>query len=360
MKDEEDIIPEVIAPETNEEAVNTWKVVEENSEIHQSFITPEVIEEDPKEDLVVDTIIEDTKSEVVEETKPTITDDLVLSYLNEKGFDAKNLDDLKPKEIQKLDAETEKYLEYKKETNGSYSDFLQTQKDWSTESKENILLQNLKLENPTLTEKQIERLFQREYGVSEFADDDEITDKEINIERDYQKGLKLLENNKEKYMVRRGSDESIPEEFRKAKELVDNSIKQQEENEIILEQLRNDFQEKTNQVFTKDFEGFKGKVGDEEYSIKPENVEETKKTLSVLSNFDKKFFDEQGKLKDAQGYYKALYFAMNPDKVADHFTKIGMAKQLEIEEKESKNIVVQGNTNIQTGQKITPWKVTEE
>ena len=59
-------------------------------------------------------------------------------------------------------------------------------------------------------------------------------------------------------------------------------------------------------------------------------------------------------------YYKALHFAMNPDKVAEHFIKIGMAKQLELDDKESKNIVVKGAGNIQTGSQVKTWKVVEE
>jgi hypothetical protein len=62
----------------------------------------------------------------------------------------------------------------------------------------------------------------------------------------------------------------------------------------------------------------------------------------------------------SQGYYKALHFAMNPEKVAEHFIKIGMAKQLEIEDKESKNIKVDGVKNIQTGNQAKRWKVEEE
>jgi len=216
------------------------------------------------------------------------------------------------------------------------------------------------LENPTLNDKQIERLFKKEYEIPEFADDDEITDKEIIIERDYQKGLKLLESQKEKYMVPKGLDESVPEDFRKAKEFVDNFTKQQQENQIAYEQTAKDFQAKTDEVFSNNFEGFKVKVGEDEFSIKPENIEESKKTLSDLSNFDKKFFDETGKLKDPKEYYKALHFAMNPDKVAEHFIKIGMAKQLELDDKESKNIVVKGAGNIQTGSQVKTWKVVEE
>jgi len=359
-------VVEVVAEQpAAEEVIKPWTTVDDKPEVHPSFL------EQPKAEEVVEVIEKvvevpaeekPTEEVVIEKEVPLVIDEnVILKELNEKyGFDAKSLEDLKPKEIAKLDPETEKYLEYKKETGRGYQDFLETRKDWSAEPKENILLQNLRLENPTLTDKQIDRLYQKEYVTSEFADDDEITDKEINIERDYQKGLKLLESQKEKYNVAKGLDESIPEDFKKAKEFADSYLKQQEENKVAFEQTAKDFQSKTDEVFSSNFEGFKVKVGDEEFSIKPDDVQETKSTLSDLSNFDKKFFDETGKLKDAPGYYKALHFAMNPDKVAEHFIQIGMAKQLEIEEKESKNIIVDGVKNIQTGSTVKPWRVEEE
>jgi hypothetical protein len=354
-QDEE--IPEVIIDETKtstDEIIQPWKLVGEE---YESPIQQEVVLEE-KEVIIPEAVEE----EVIEKEVPLVIDDnSVLSYLKEKGFNAETLEDLKPKEIAKLDSETQKYLEYKKDTNRSYSDFLETQKDWSTAEKEDILLQNLKLENPTLNTKQIDRLYQREYGYdAEFDDDDVITDKQINIEKDYQKGLVKLEGQKEKYKVVKGFDETIPEDFRNAKEFSDNFQKQQEENKVAYEQTAKDFQEKTDEVYSKDFEGFKVKIGEDEFTVKPENLESSKKNLSDLNNFNDKFFDQTGKLKDANGYYKALHFAMNPDKVAEHFIKIGMSKQLENDEKESKNITVSGSKNIQTGSPIVKWNVVKE
>jgi hypothetical protein len=370
-KNEPAEVVETVVEQPAAEEVKQWAVVDDKPEVHPSFL------EQPKEEVVevIEKVVEVPAEEKPAEEKPAeqpiaplvIDENVILKELNEKyGFKAKSLDDLKPKEIAKLNSKVEAFKKFVEDTNNdSLEAFMATQKDWATEPKENILLQNLRLENPTLTDKQIDRLYQKEYVASEFADEDEITDKEINIEKDYQKGLALLEGQKEKYKVVKGLDESIPEDFKKAKEFTDSYIKQQEENKVAFEQNTKDFQFKTDEVFSSNFEGFKVKVGNEkdgfeEFVVNPDDVQETKKTLSDLSNFDKKFFDESGKLKDAPGYYKALHFAMNPDKVADHFIKIGMAKQLEIEEKESKNIIVDGVKNIQTGSTIKPWKVEEE
>lgn len=367
MKDEEDNVEttptdDVVVEPKAEEVVTTWQVVDDKPEVHTSFI------EQPKDDVVVepkaDDVIVDPKADEI--VTPTIDDALVLNYLKEKGIEAKDFEDLKPKEKIELDAETEKYLEYKKQTGRSYSDFLETQRNWKDEPRENVLKALLKAEKPYLKDSDIELLLEDKYGIEEldeYASEAEKKAnrlKEIALEDDYQKGLQLLESQKEKYMVRRGSDENVPEDFKKAKEIVDNWQKQQKENEIIFEETRKDFQAKTDSVFTKDFEGFKVKVGEQEFSIKPENIESAKSTLSDLSNFDKMFFDENGKLTKPQEYYKALHFAMNTDKVAEHFINIGKALQAEEEDKASKNIKVEGVKNIQTGSNGKKWTVTED
>ena len=340
-----------------------------NTSLEEAFKQKEEVAEEKIDPIVADEPITEVE-EIVEEVEqvaiqPTIDEDTAIKFLAEKkGMTVEEFQDsLKPKEKIELDAELEAYLKYKKETNRSYADFLATQKDFSQEPKENVLLANLKLENPTLTDSQIERLYKREYEYdAEYDDEDVVLDKQINIERDYQKGLAKLESQKEQYKVVRGSDELVPEEYKSAKATVDNWNKQQEENKIAFEQTRQDFEAKTESVFTKDFEGFKVKVRDAEFKVKPENVEFAKKNLSDLSNFDKKYFDETGKLKDPEGYYRALHFADNPDKIAEHFINIGRALQAEDDEKESKNVQTIGQSS-----RITPlvdsgktWKVEKD
>lgn len=372
MKDEEEdkvveTTTDVVVEPKVEEVVTTWQVVDDKPEVHTSFIEQpkdDVVIEPKADDVIVEPKVEEPKADEI--VTPTIDDALVLNYLKEKGVDVKNFEDLKPKEKIELDAETEKFLEYKKETGRGFQDFLETQRNWKDEPKENVLKALLKAEKPYLNDSDIELLLEDKYGIEEldeYASEQEIKAnrlKEIALEDDYQKGLQLLESQKEKYMVRRGSDESVPEDFKKAKEIVDNWQKQQKENEIIFEETRKDFQAKTDSVFTKDFEGFKVKVGEQEFSIKPENIESAKSTLSDLSNFDKKFFDENGKLTKPQEYYKALHFAMNTDKVAEHFINIGKALQAEEEDKASKNIKVEGSKNIQTGSNGKKWSVSED
>jgi hypothetical protein len=74
------------------------------------------------------------------------------------------------------------------------------------------------------------------------------------------------------------------------------------------------------------------------------------------------FFEkETGKLKDPQGYYRALHFAMNPDKIAEHFINIGKSIRAEEEERISKNIKVEGVKNLNT-QSLSKgkWKIEQD
>jgi hypothetical protein len=358
--------------QSQEQQIATWNIVEPTStptegvtrlyeqNTEEQETNSETSTEEQSETQETESEQQETQEEQGNETAQSeIDESKVIDFLKAKGFNAETLEDLKPKEVAELDEEAKKYLDYKKETGRGYKDFLETQKDWQTEDKEVVLLQNLKAENPTLTDSQIERLFKRKYDVSEEYDEDVILDKEIEIEKDYQRGLKLLEDQKEKYMIRKGFDESLPEEVKQKVQAFDSFQKQQEENAIALEKSRADFVAKTESVFSKDFEGFKVKIGDTEFKIKPENVEEAKSTLSDLSNFDKKFFDQTtGELKDPQGYYKAIHFALNPDEVAKHFINVGKALQAEADEREAKNIQTKASQgqSADFSKNVTTWR----
>lgn len=286
----------------------------------------------------------------VPETEPAneITDEAVKEYLKAKGLEFENFEDLKPKEQKKLDAETEKFLEYKEKTGRGYSDFLATQKDWKEESADVAIKQLMKLENPDLTDKEVDFRFNKKFGYDKDLDEEDvIQDKEIEKKVELKKALDFLEKQKEEYMVSKGSlEDSIPEEYKKAKEVLLDFKKQDDENKLVAQKQREEFLSKTDSVFTKDFEGFKTKIGNEEFVIKPEDLTKTKEQQLDIANFQKKFFDNENNLIDAEGYHKSLYGAMNFDKVADHFFNLGKASQAEADEKASKNINMDGTSKV--------------
>ena len=334
---------------------------ENNQPIEVVETVEEVVEETtPETTEVVETTEEaPITEEVIENVQTNIDETAVLNFLKEKGITAEKLEDLKPKEVKQLTPEVEKFLEFKEKTgNSSFTDFLATQKDWSQEPKEIVLMENLKFENPTLNQKQLEFLFKKTYEFDEDIDEEDfVMERQINIERDFQKGLKVLEDRKQEFMVPRGSeDQSIPEEYRNAKATIESLKKQQEEDDKLFSESRADYLAKTEKIFTDNFEGFKFKVGEDELVIKPENIQETRTAQSDLNNFNNKFFDEKtGILKDEQGFHKALYFGMNADKIAEHFYNLGKAKAVEEDDKLSKNI---NNSNVRNIPESNPSKIT--
>jgi hypothetical protein len=289
-----------------------------------------------------------------------LDENLAFEFIKKtRGLDVESIDDLlKPKESKKLSPEVEKFLEFTEKTgNTNYNDFLATQKDWGVESKDVVIKEFLKIENPTLSEKQIDFLYNKNYAFDEeYDDEDVIMEKSINVERDFQKGVKVLDARKEEFMVRKGLDETIPEEYRNAKTEFEKIKQQEQEVDKLIAENRNDFIAKTESVFNEKFEGFKFKIGEDELVIKPENIKEAVKSQSDLNNFNNKYFDENtGKLKDPEGFHKALYFGMNAEKVAEHFYNLGKAKLAEEEDKLSKNITPDSGKKIPTmgGGKIT-------
>ena len=65
---------------------------------------------------------------------------------------------------------------------------------------------------------------------------------------------------------------------------------------------------------------------------------EVKEAQSDLNNFVQKFLDENNNMKDAKGYHKALFTAMNTDKIAQHFYEQGRADALKQSIAKSKNV----------------------
>jgi len=57
-----------------------------------------------------------------------------------------------------------------------------------------------------------------------------------------------------------------------------------------------------------------------------------------VNNFIKNFVDENGTVTDPSGYHKALYAAMNADKIANHFYEQGKADGIKNVVDSSKNL----------------------
>jgi len=98
------------------------------------------------------------------------------------------------------------------------------------------------------------------------------------------------------------------------------------------------FLDKTNQLFSDEFKGFEFKIGDRQLTYKPGNPEQLKKAQSNVTNFISSHVNEDGYLKDANAYHRALSVAMNPEAFAKYFYEQGQADAIGDVTRESKNV----------------------
>lgn len=237
--------------------------------------------------------------------------------------------------------EIEGYLKYKQETNRGLQDYLELQKDLTTIPEEVLIKQKMKLDNPELTDEEINDEFLDIYGYDEDLDEEREVKKKI---RSYKKAhadaLDYYNNLKEQYKVKVEvqSETNAPQDYIELKQLKES----QEAQAKIASENFEYFQAKTNELFSDKFEGFKFKVGEEEIVHKPNSVESVKTNQSNVMNFLNKFLDENGKIKDAESYHKALYVAMNYESILANVYETAKAKAIEQEVKNSKNINMDG------------------
>ena len=101
---------------------------------------------------------------------------------------------------------------------------------------------------------------------------------------------------------------------------------------------RNDFFAKQTNKYFNDFDGFGYKVNDDVIKYSVTDMDKVKNNHSDLNNFIKLHLTEDGYLKDAESYHKALAAAFNPDGFAKFFYEKGKADGISADVKATKNI----------------------
>lgn len=296
---------------------------------------------------------QEESTEVIENNVLTFnSDDDVLEYLKSKE---ELLSKVSKNEVSEIPEDIKSYLDYKNETGRSYNDYLELQKDFSSLPEEVVIKNYIKEMNPEYTDEEVEDEFLDTYGYDEDSDEEREINKKIrSFKKSHSEALKYFDSLKEKYKAPLAvSNESIvPEDYAETKQLIEN-IRGQEE---IGKKQSEYFLQKTDELFSNEFKGFEFKIGDEVISQKVSNIDSVKKDQSNVMNFFGKFLDENGLIKDPEGYHKALYVAMNYDSILQNVYETAKAKAIEEEIKNSKNIDMGGirkaQENIQSGIKF--------
>ena len=252
-----------------------------------------------------------------------------------------------------LPENVEKLVKFMEETGGSVEDFVLLNRDLSKYNDGDLLREYYKQSKPWDSQ-EVSEYMEDNFSYDEDDDPREIRSKKRAFKEELFNAKKFLEGNKEKYYadLKLKKQTDVPQEYKEALEYY-NTYQQNAESS---KQLTESFLQKTDNVFSQDFKGFDFQVGNNKYRYKVNNVNDTKTQQSDINNFVKQFLGDDGQIKDAKGYHKALFTARNADKLAEHFYEQGRADALRQSAKDAKNINMdprqEGVIKTSTGQKF--------
>jgi hypothetical protein len=290
----------------------------------------------------IDTSQIDTRTESEGTQVPELTEEQVLSYIGQRyNKQINSFDELvsERQESEQLPEDVAAYMKYRKETGRGFEDFLKLNKDFNNMDPDTILREYLTSTQNGLDQEDIDTLME-DYSYDEDLDD-ESRIKKVKIAR--KKAIAEAKNyfneQKEKYKLPLESRANglSPEEnegLEAYRQYTQQAKTLQEENE----RKRNWFNQKSDEVFSKDFKGFEFNIDDKKIVFSPGSAAELKKLQSNPMNFINKYLDESGLITDAAGYHKALSIAMNPDRFAKYFYEQGQADATEDVIRKTKNI----------------------
>jgi len=290
-------------------------------------------------------IIEEVTEEVKTETEATVTEKLIDAKI-EEAETGKPM----PENLQKV-------VDFMEETGGDIEDYVRLNQDYSKLDETSLLKEYYKQTKSHLTSEEINFLIEDDFQEHEDDSDRDKRKKKIALKEQVAGAKNHLDGLKSKYYeeIKAGS-RLTPE----AKEAVDFYNKYNEESETNIKkasQQKNTFLEKTNSVFNDEFKGFEYNVGDKKYRYNVKNGGDVKQNQSDINNFVKKFLDNDGVMKDAGGYHKSLFTAMNADAIANHFYEQGKADAIKTSVATTKNINMEPRQGIATSTSGVKFRV---
>ena len=325
-----EVVPDVIKVDLTEkketDAVQTQKtddsdvIIEESKDSGDS---KEVAEEvrDTKEELespiqeITEEEVDEKTTELYEEAEQAVKDQVTQG----KAL---------PENIQSL-------VDFMSQTGGTIEDYVRLNHDYSSVDEKVLLNEYYKQTKPHLDKEEVDFLMEDNFSYDEDLDEPrDIRKKKLAFKEEVAKARKELDAMKDKYYQEIKLRPGATQDQQKATDFF-NRYKQQEENAKTLQQ---DFKAQTEQVFNDDFKGFDFSLGEKKFRYKLQNPSEVGKSQLNVNSFISKFVDKNGAVTDPSGYHKAMYAAMNSDKIANHFYEQGRADGIKNIVDSSKNL----------------------
>ena len=301
-KKEEDAVQEQKPESSVLESVDKSEESGQNTKVELQSVGEENKEETP-------IIQEITEEEVKEEVKETTQE--LQEAVQETNQTGKPL----PENIEKLVA-------FMEETGGTVEDYVRLNADYSNVDNNVLLREYYKKSKPYLDQSEISLLIEDNFQYDEDIDDErDIRRKKLAFKEEVAKARDFLEQTKSKYYDEIKLRPGVTQEQQKAMDF----FNRYNEEQNMRKKQHETFKNQTKQMFGNEFKGFDFNLGEKKFRYGIQNPSQVAETQSDINNVVGKFLDKNGNVTDPAGYHKAMYAAMNADKLASHFYEQGKA-----------------------------------
>ena len=313
-------IPKEEKNETKEDNADDSGVVAESKDAEP---TQEQEEVQPEGETQEAPILEEVTEEEVAEVEEQIEEAVAEAEATGKPL---------PENIQKL-------IDFMEETGGDLNDYVKLNQDYSKLDDESLLKEYYRQTKSHLNEEEINFLMEDAFSYDEEIDDErDVRRKKLALKEQVASAKSHLDGQKSKYYEDIKAGSKLTQEQQKAMDFFNRYNKEAEENEKVSEQMQSTFIQKTDKVFNDKFKGFEYNIGEKKFRFNVKNAKEVRDTQVDINNFVGKFLDENHAMKDAKGYHKSIFTAMNADAIANHFYEQGRADAMKNSVAKAKNI----------------------
>lgn len=290
---------------------------------------------------------EEAKEEVKEESKSEepekreFTDEDVLSHINERyGKTISSVDELfeEREKSPELPEDVSAFFNYKKETGRDIKDFVELQRNYEDMDPDDLLARYYKAKDAYLDKEDIAIMIE-DFDYDDLDEEKDIKKKKLAKKKAVSEAINYFNEEKEKYKIPLESrkEELNPQDAEDLKAYRD-ELQRAKSNDEKNKLIRDRFVNRTDELLSDEFKGFKFKVGELEFSYKPAEASTLKKKNVDLKNLIDMFTDDSGEIDDIEGYHKALAIATYPDRFAKFFYEQGQADAVTNSAKKSKNV----------------------
>ena len=324
---------------------------QESEEVEQQPADKEevvVVNEEPEAAKEEQEVVEEETPVLEEVTDEEITEDNVEEVeekIEEAVAEAEATGKPLPESIQKL-------VDFMEETGGDLQDYVNLNKDVSKMDDSDVLDEYYRATKSHLTAEERAFLLEESFGYDEEIEDEkEIRKKKIALKEQVAEAKAYLDRQKSKYYEDIKAGSKLTNEQQQAIDFFNRYNKESKDQEKVSQANKKKFQQRTDNVFNKDFKGFDYQVGEKKYRFNVKDVDKVKTTQSDINNFINKFVGDDSTINDAKGYHKSLFTAMNADAIAKHFYEQGKADATKARVARDKNINIDprkthGETNV--------------